>query len=323
MHMQFSLKTTVLMLACAWLPNAFAQPWPTKPIRIVMGFPAGTTVDVLARPVAQRMAEILGQQVVLDNRPGATGIIANELVVKALPDGYTLLATPGSALTSSPHLHAKMTFDPLRDLLPVARIGAFSYVLIVHPGVPAKTARELIALAKSKPGVLSYASTGVGSGFHLACELFASMAKVKLIHVPYKGGPPALTDMIGGRVDLMFYSLAVALPQIKAGRLRAVAVTGLTRDALLPDLPTLAATLPGYEIGGWHGFFAPAGTPKEIVDRLNAMVVKILAAPEMRELWTAQGMEIATDTPAQFAARVRDDYEKYGKLIKAAGIKPE
>ncbi len=303
---------------------ASAQAYPAKAVRIVMGFPPGTTVDVLARPIAQRMTEALGQQFILDNRPGATGIIANELVARAAPDGYTLLATPGSSLTASPHLHAKMTFDPLRDLLPIVQIGEFSYVLITHPAVPARTVRDLIALARAKPGVVTYGSTGIGSGFHLAGELFASMAKINVVHVPYKGGPAAVTDMLGGRIDFMFYSFAVVQPQVKAGRLRAIAVTGRERDPLLPDVPTVAeAGLPGYEIGGWHGFFAPAGTPKEIVERLNALVRRILTAPDMRELWTGQAMAIPTGNPAQFAARVRDDYEKYGALIKRAGIKPE
>jgi tripartite-type tricarboxylate transporter receptor subunit TctC len=303
---------------------ASAQAYPVKPIRIVMGFPPGTTVDVLARPIAQRMTEALGQQLILDNRAGATGIIANELVARAAPDGYTLLATPGSSLTTSPHLHTKMTFDPLRDLLPIVQIGEFSQVLITHPAVPARTVRELIALARAKPGVLTYGSTGIGSGFHLGGELFANMAKINVIHVPYKGGPAAVTDMLGGRIDFMFYSFAVVQPQVKAGRLRVIAVTGRQRDPTLPGVPTVSeAGLPGFEIGGWHGFFAPAGTAKEIIERLNALVLRILAAPDMRELWASQGMAIPTGNPAQFAARVRDDYEKFGALIKRAGIKAE
>ncbi len=312
------------LLICAVCGAAQAQPYPSKPVRVVMGFPPGTTVDILMRPIAQRLTESLGQPLVLDNRPGATGIIATEMVVRALADGYTLLATPGSALTSSPHLHTKITFDTLRDLKPVIQIGAFAYVLIAHPGVPAKNVRELIALARAKPGVLTYGSTGLGSGFHLAGELFRSMAKIDLTHVPYKGGPAVVTDMLGGRIDLMFYSLAVVLPQIRADRLRAIAVTGLVRDPLLPEVPTVAESgLPKFEIGGWHGLFAPAATPITVVMQLNAAIARILATPEIKELWTSQGMAVVSGGPEVFATLVKSDYEKYGQLIRSAGIKPE
>lgn len=312
------------ILMFAFCGMAAAQPYPSKPIRVVMGFPPGTTVDVLMRPIAQRLGEAFGQQFVLDNRPGATGIIATEMVVRAPADGYTLLATPGSALTSSPHLHTKIAFDTLRDLKPVIQLGAFAYVLIAHPGVPAKSVKELVALARAKPGVLTYGSTGLGSGFHLAGELFGSMAKINLVHVPYKGGPAVITDMLGGRIDLMFYSLAVVQPQIRAGRLRAIAVTGLARDPLLPEVPTMAeAGLPKYEIGGWHGLFAPANTPNAVVTQLNAAIARILGTVEIKELWISQGMGIVSGSPEAFAALVKSDYEKYGALIRSAGIKPE
>jgi tripartite-type tricarboxylate transporter receptor subunit TctC len=321
--MSFTLRAFFALLL-AFATAAGAQTWPSKPVRVVMGFPPGTTVDVLMRPIAQRLSESLGQQMVLDNRAGATGIIAIEMVVRAPADGYTLLATPGSALTSSPQMHTKMTFDTLRDLKPVVQIGAFSYVLIAHPGVPAKTVRELIALARGRPGLLTFGSTGVGSGFHLAGELLKSMAKIDLTHVPYKGGPAVVTDMLGGRIDLMFYSLAVVQPQIRAGRLRAIAVTGLARDPLLPEVPTVAeAGLPDFEIGGWHGLFAPAATPAAIVEQLNSAVSRILATPEIQELWKSQGMGVVRGSPDAFAAVVRGDYEKYGRLIRGAGIKPE
>jgi tripartite-type tricarboxylate transporter receptor subunit TctC len=310
-------------LIAAW-PCAQAQTYPAKPIRLVLGFPAGTNVDILARPVALRMSEALGQQVIVDNRPGATGLIANELVAKSAPDGYTLLVAPGSSLTSTPHLRIKMPYDSLKDFVPIAQMNSFPQVLIVNPGVPAKTVKELIALAREKPGVLTYGSSGVGSAFHLAGELFASMAKVKMLHVPYKGGNLALTDLIGGRIDVMFYSLAVALPQIKAGKVRAIAVTGLKHDALMPELPTVDESgLRGYDITGWHGFFAPAGTPRAIVDRLNSAIGKILGTQEIRDLWASEGMEVVITTPEQFAQRVRADYEKYGRIVKAVGIKPE
>jgi tripartite-type tricarboxylate transporter receptor subunit TctC len=305
-------------------PHAGAQAYPSKPLRFVLGFPAGTNVDVLARPLAQRMSEAFGQQVIVDNRPGATGLIANELVSKAAPDGYTLLVAPGSSLTSTPHLQRKMPYDALRDFAPVAQINTFPQVLIVNPVVPAKTVRELIALARAKPGVLTFGSSGIGSAFHLAGELFANMAKIDIVHVPYKGGNLAMTDLIAGRIDLMFYSFAIAQPQIKAGRLRAIAVTSLTRDPLYPEVPTVDESgLKGYDITGWHGVFAPAGTPREIVDKLNATINRILVTPEMRELWASQGMAVFTSTPEQFAKRIQEDHAKYGRIVKAVGIQPE
>ena len=311
--------------ACACITQvALAQAYPAKPIRFVLGFPAGTNVDLLARPIAQRLSEQFGQQVIVDNRAGATGLIANEFVARAAPDGYTLLMAPGSSLTSTPHLQRKMPYDSLRDFAPIIQVNAFPQVLIVNPVVPAKTVKELIAIARAKPGVLTFGSSGVGSAFHLAGELFKSMAKVDMLHVPYKGGNLALTDLVGGRIDLMFYSFAIAQPQIKAGRLRAIAVTGLKRDPFAPDVPTVDESgLKGYEITGWHGVFAPAGTPREIVARLNAAITSILGTREIRELWASQGMEVVTTTPEQFATRIRADYDKYGRVVKAVGIQPE
>jgi tripartite-type tricarboxylate transporter receptor subunit TctC len=305
--------------------DAHAQStYPTKPVRLVLGFPAGTNVDVLARPIAQRMSEIVGHPVIVDNRPGATGLIANEFVAKAPPDGYTLLVAPGSSLTSTPHLKLRMPYDALKDFAPIIQINSFPQVLIVNPTVPAKTVKELIAIARSRPGVLTFGSSGTGSAFHLAGELFKSMAKIDMLHVPYKGGNVALNDLLGGRLDLMFYSLAIANPQITAGKLRAIAVTGLKRDPLLPNVPTVDESgLKGYEITGWHGFLAPAATPAEVVSRLNATIAKILGTTEIRQLWASQGMEVVVNTPEQFAQRIRADYEKYGRIVKTVGIPAE
>jgi len=315
----------------AWLLAMFslagavqAQTYPSKVVRIVLGFPAATTVDLLVRPLAQKLGESLGQQFIVDNRAGATGLIANETVARAAPDGYTLLGAPGSSLTSSPQMFAKPPFDVLRDFAPIAQIGAFGYVLIAHPGVPARNVKGLIALARAKPAFLTYGSSGIGSGFHLAGELFTGMAHLSMLHVPYKGGAAALTDMVAGRIDVMFYSLAVALPQIRAGKLRPLAVTGEKRDVLLPDVPTMdKAGVKGYEMTGWHGLLAPAGTPAAVLDKLNAEIVRILQSADMRRLWARYGMETPSTTRAQFAAVIKSDYEKYAKLIKAAGIKPQ
>ena len=319
-----TLIVILSLLALAGVDAHAQAPYPAKSVRLVLGFPPGTNVDVLARPIAQRMTEMLGQPVVVDNRAGATGLIANELVAKAPADGYTLLVAPGSSLTSTPHLKLKMPYDSLKDFAPIIQINSFPQVLIVNPIVPAKTVNELIAVARARPGVLTFGSSGNGSAFHLAGELFKSMAKVDMLHVPYKGGNLALNDLLGGRIDLMFYSLAIANTQINAGKVRAIAVTGLTRDALQPKLPTVDESgLKGYEITGWHGFLAPAGTPREIVQRLNSTVAKILGTPEIRDLWASQGMAVVTNTPEQFAQRIRADFEKYGRVVKTVGIERE
>ena len=320
-----AVRAAACAVLSAFAATAAAQvAYPSKPVRLVLGFPAGTNVDVLTRPIAARMSEALAHPVIVDNRAGATGLIANEFVAKAPPDGYTLLVAPGSSLTSTPHLKLKMPYDTFRDFAPIVQISAFPNVVIVNPVVPAKTVKDLVAIAKAKPGMLTFGSSGVGSAFHLSGELFKTLARVDMLHVPYKGGNLALNDLVGGRIDVLFYTLAVARPQIDAGKVRAIAVTSLTRDPALPNLPTVdEAGLKGYEIVGWHGFLAPAGTPRDIVERLNALVGKILATREMRELWASQGMQAATNTPEQFAQRIRADYEKYGRVIKAVGIQPE
>lgn len=302
--------------------SALAQAFPAKPIRLVHGFAVGAAIDVFSRPLAQRLSEALGQQVLVDSRPGATGTIANELVSKSAPDGYTLLAAPSSAMAATPHLF-QVRYRPLDDFAPIIQIAQFSFVLAAHPNVPAKNARELIALAKARPGMLTYGTPGVGTGFHLAGELFASMAGVKLLHVPYKGGgSTALSDLMAGRVDLTWDSLGVILPYLRAGKIKALGTTGARRTLGLPDVPTVAESgLPGYEISGWHGVFAPANTPRPIIDRLNATIARILATPDFKELWNTMGMEVVESTPESFAARLRSDYERYGKLIRAIGVK--
>ena len=289
-----------VLLIC-WPSFGRAQDYPTKPVQVVVGFPPGSTVDMLVRPIAAQLSTDLGEKFVVENRPGATGIIANGLVAKAAPDGYTLLVAPSSSLTSVPYLHLHMPYS-LKDFVPIAQMNAFPYVLLVNPTVPVKNVKELIALARARPGVLTFGSSGVGSGFHLAGVLFDHMAKVRMLHVPYKGGNLALTDLIAGRIDLMFYSLAVAEPQIKAGKVRAIAVTGRHRDPLMPELPTISASgLPGYNMTGWHGWFAPTGTPLAIVTKLNATIERILATPQIRHLWARYGMSVVLSTSERLA----------------------
>ncbi len=276
----------------------------------------------MGRPLAAKLSDLLGQQVIVDSRPGATGGIANETVAKSAPDGYTLLTAPGSSLTAVPHLQP-VRFDPLRDFAGVVQTTAFSYMLVAHPSTPVQTARDLIALAKARPGFLTYGSTGIGSGFHLAGEMFCHLAGVKMLHVPYRGGgAAAITDLVGGRVDLMWDALAVARPQLQSGKLKAIGVTGTRRAAVLPDVPTIAESgLPGYEMLGWHGVLAPAATPRDIIERVNAAVSKALAMPDIRDLWAVQNMEIVPTTPAQFSDLICREHERYGNLIKTAGIK--
>lgn len=304
------------------MSTACAQQWPARPLRMIHGFATGSAIDVFSRPLAQKLSEQLGQQVVVDARPGATGMIANEFVARSPADGYTLLAAPGSSMAAAPHLH-KTAYAPLRDFAPIVQISEFSYVLVAHPAVPARTVKALIALAQARPGYLTYGSTGVGSGFHLAGELFGAMAGVKLLHVPYRGGgAAAITDLVGGRVDLMWDSLAVVKPQMEAGKLHALGVTGARRAAALPHVATVAESgLPGYEMIGWHGVFAPAAVPRDIVQRLNALTTGLLAAPDIKALWNTQGMEIVPNTPEQFGARLKADFERYAELIRSAGIR--
>jgi len=321
----YRLSTALWFLAfvCAG-PVQAAESYPGKPVRIVVGFPPGGVTDVLARPIAQKLSEKHGVQFIVENRPGATGQIANEAVVKAAPDGHTLLAAPGSSISSYPHMRKSMPYDSLADLAPVAEIARFAYVLVRHPAVPARSIKELVALAKSRPGNLTYASPGVGTAFHLSGELLQNMAKIDMVHVPYKGGAAAMTDMLGGRVDLLFYSLAVVQPLIESKRLFAIAVTGLERMPQLPDVPTIDESgLRGYEMTGWQGLFAPSKTSQTVVAQLNGDINALFSSGSLKDLWSSQGMAFVPNDVAQFRKLVRADYERYARLVRIAGIKPE
>ena len=310
----------VLFTACVGM--AHAQTWPTKPIRMIIPFPPGGTTDIVGRVAAQKLGEALGQQVVPDNRPGAAGNIGTELVAKAPPDGYTLLAAPGSTLTIHPSLYAKLGFDSLRDFAPVTILAAVPNALVVHPSLPVRNVKELIALAKAKPDQLNYASTGAGQSTHLSMELFKTMARVKIVHVPYKGSAPAVTDLLGGHVSLMFDNMPSALPHVKAGKIRALAVSTLKRSPVVPDIPTVAESgLPGFEVSVWFSVLAPAKTPQPIVDRLNQILVKALHTADVRERLSTQGAEAIGNTPAQFTDQMKRDIAKWAKVVKDADIK--
>jgi tripartite-type tricarboxylate transporter receptor subunit TctC len=315
-------SVATLLLAGTLATGAWAQTWPTKPVRIIIPFPAGGTTDILARVAAQKLTESLGQQVVPDNRPGAAGNIGTELVAKAPPDGYTLLTAPGSTLTIHPSLYAKLGFDPLKDFAPVTILAAVPNLLVVHPSLPARNVKELIALAKAKPGQLNYASTGAGQSTHLSMELFKTMGGVKITHVPYKGSAPAVTDLLGGHVSLMFDNMPSALPHVKAGKLRALAVSSLKRSPTAPEIPSVAESgLPGFEVSVWFAVLAPAATPKPILDRLNQVLVKALQAPDVRERLASQGAEPIGNTPEQFTQQMKRDLAKWAKVVKDADIR--
>jgi len=302
--------------------GAWGQAYPAKPIRLVVPFPAGGTTDILARAVGQKLTEAWGQPVVVDNRPGAGGNIGSELVAKAAPDGYTLLMGTVGTHAINASLYAKMPYDHIKDFAPVILVAGVPNVLVVNPAVPVNSVQELIAYAKANPGRLNFASSGSGTSIHLSGELFKVMAGVQMTHIPYKGSSPALQDLIGGQVQLMFDNLPSALPQIKGGKLRALAVTSATRAAALPDVPTVAeAGLPGFEASSWFGVLAPAGTPVAIIARLNAEIAKWLASPEAREKLAGQGANAAGGSPEDFAKHIAAETAKWQKVVKESGAK--
>ena len=283
----------------------------------------GSAVDIVARVVAQKLSEQIGQQVIVDNRAGAGGNLGAELAAKAVADGYTLfMGTPAHAINTG--LYRKLNYDLIRDFAPVTQVTSGQYAVVVHPSLPVKSIKELIALARARPGQLNYASAGSGNATHLAGELFNSAARIKLVHVPYKGSGPAVTDLVGGQVQLMFGNLVAVLPQYKAGRLRALAVTGEKRTAAAPELPTVSeAGVPGYSVISWFGVLAPAGTPREIITRLNAELIQAMRAPEMRDKLAGDGAEPSTGTPEQFAAFIKNEITQWTTVVRNAGITAE
>lgn len=304
--------------------DVLAQPYPGKPIRFIVAQAAGSTSDILARIIGQKLNEALGQPVVVDIRPGAGGAIGTEMAAKAAPDGYTLLMGNFSTHAVNPSLYSKLPYDPVGDFAPVTLLAAYSHVLVAHPSLPARSVRELVRLAKSVPGQLNYGSAGNGSAQHLAGELFKIMAGVQIVHVPYKGGSPAMTAVMGGEVALMFPTTPLALPHIKAGKVRALAVTSAKRAQAAPDLPTIAeAGLPDYEMSGWLGVLAPAGTPRVVVTRLNTALIAILSLADTKTSLANYGLEVAFGRPEQFGERIKSEIAKWSKLAKEAGIRAE
>ena len=298
-----------------------AQSYPSKPIRLVLPYPPGGGTDVIARPLAQKLTEQLGQQVIVDNRGGAGGNIGMEFVAKSPADGYTLLFALTAQYAVNPSLYPKLSYDPIRDYAPISLLANAPYLLVVHPALPAKSVAELVALVKARPGQLSYSSSGNGSGAHLAGEMLRSLARVEIVHVPYKGAGPAMPDLIAGQVQLSFITYTAAGPHIKTGRLRALGVTTAKRSPTLPDLPAIGETVAGYDSAVWYGFAAPAGTPLEIVSKLNAEVLRVLAAPDFRSRITLEAVSPIGSTPEEFGSFMKSEIVRWAKVVKDSGAK--
>ena len=321
-HRSKRLLLAVLSLCC---PLAvLAQAYPTKSIRVIVGFAPSGGTDIAARTLSQKLTETLGQQVVIDNRPGAGGTIGNGLAAAAAPDGYTLLMTANGPHVIAPSLYASLPYNIFKDYASISLVAANPYVLLVHPSLPATSVKEFIAWLKASPNQANFSSAGNGTPAHLARELFKAMAGVSMTHVPYKGAAPALTGLMGGQVNVLFSEMLTAAPHLKSGKVRALAVTTASRTAFLPDLPTIGETgLAGYDVSVWYGLLAPAGTPKAIIARLNNEVVHALQTQDVKERFSSMGSTASSSTSAEFDALIKRDYEKWARVIKSAGIKLE
>lgn len=318
------MKALVIALAVGAPFAVAAQAWPAKPVRMLVPFPPGGGVDFAARIVGKHLSERLGQQVVVENRAGANGIIALEALKGSAPDGYTIAAASNGPLVINPAMYLRLPYDPLRDFVAVGSLVSFPLLLVVHPSVPANSVNELIALARARPGALTFSSPGVGNGSHLAVELFAAMANVQLVHVPYKGTAPAATALLAGEVALTFSSIPTVLPHVRAGKLRALGVGNATRVPSLPEFPTIAESgVPGYEAFSWAGVIAPAGTPRDVVVRLNREIVQVLRQKDVADQLANEGTIPTPDTPEEFAAYIKSELGKWGAIVQLAKIKPE
>lgn len=315
------LATVAGTLLLCWNAAVQAQPYPSRTVRLIVPYVPGGGVDFVGRTLAQKLSESLGQQVIVDNRPGGGTNIGSELVARAAPDGHTLLVG-GVPNTANMALYKKMPYDVIKDFAPIILLDTAPNILAVHPSVPAKSVKELIALAKMQRGVLTYASAGIGSSNHLSGELFRVMAGIDIVHVPYKGGGAAVTDLIAGQVSMYFGTTPSTMPHVRTGKLRALGATTAKRTVAAPELPTIAeAGLPGYEQSAWHGLLAPAATPQAIITRLNTEAARALRAPDVVERFTVQGIDVIGGLPAEFAAFLKQDVAKYEKLVKTAGIR--
>jgi tripartite-type tricarboxylate transporter receptor subunit TctC len=302
--------------------QAYAQTYPNKSIRLIVPFPPGGPADILSRAIGQKLTESSGQQVVVDNRAGAGGMIGSDLAAKGAPDGYTLLMGFVGTHAINPSLYSKLPYDNVKSFEPVSLVATATIILVLHPSVPAKSVKELIALAKSKPGELTFGSPGNGTPQHLAGELFNTMAGVKMTHIPFKGAVPAISDLLGGRISLIFSSAPPALPHVATGKLRALAVTSGKRSSVSPDLPTVAESgLPGFEVINWYGVLVPARTPRPIVEKLNTEIAKIMKMPDVKERLSGVGIEAFSSTPAQFATFIKDETAKWAKVVKFSGAR--
>ncbi len=326
MRSQFKLPIALcIFVASAYVPAlAHAQAYPSKPVRVIVPFAAGGGTDIMARLVAQKLTESLGQTFVVDNRAGANGIIGSELVAKAPPDGYTIMLGTSATHAINPAVYAKLSYDPLKDFTPVSNLAYSAFVLSVHPSVPARSIKELIALAKSRPEQITYASAGLGNSTHLAGELFCMLAGVRMVHVPYKGSGPAMVDTVAGQTAATFDSMQASVPHIKLNRLRALAITSAARSPVLAELPTIAeAGVPGAEAGTWYGMLAPAAVPRAVITKLNAEVVKALGLPDVRERLGTLGVDVIGGTSEQFAADIKSDILKWSNTVRTAKVRVE
>jgi len=318
------MKAAILLLSALVAAPVLAQNYPSKPIRILIAQAPGSATDVISRVVGNRLSEGLGQPVVIEARPGAGGVVGTEAAARSAPDGYTLFMANNSTHGSNPAVYAKLPYDAVNDFAPIAFVASVPYVLVIDPSLPVKSVQDLTALAKSRPGKMNYASAGNGSTHQFCGELLKSMSGIDVQHVPYKGSPPAIAGLLGGEVSFMFANVADIGSQIKAGKVRALAVTTAGRSKALPEVPTLSeAGLPGFEIGSWFGLLAPAGTPAAIIARLNAEAVKLLTRTDVNATLGAQGLEVASSTPEQFGAHIKSEIAKFTRIAKAAGIKAE
>lgn len=323
MNFKLLLGMIGFALTAAGAQTGFAQSYPAKAVRIVVPFPPGAGADIVTRLIAAKLGSVLGRQFVVDNRAGAAGHIGAEIAAHAAPDGYTLLSAPASIVISR-SLYPKLNYNIEKDLDPVVLIASAPFVLVVHPSLPVRNVKELIALAKAKPGELYYASTGNGGTPHLATEVFRMQAKINIVHVPYKGTPPAVTDLLAGQVQLMFANTLSVLPHVRSGRLRALAISSSKRSAAAPELPTVAESgTPGFDVSTWFGMFVPSGTPKDIIGRLNGEVRKIVQMADVRERLISQGADPIGLTPEEFRAYVRSELVKWEKVVKAVGVRIE